>query len=96
MDDFQKAHKFPVIPLSIKYRNCQSERIFEKDIEILWQIYYAKYKEFRTNVLAWRWKRRGYIMNDEETRKELHELIDQIKDVETISFIYKIVVRLVD
>lgn len=38
----------------------------------------------------------GYIMNDEETRKELHELIDQIKDVETISFIYKIVVRLVD
>ena len=35
-------------------------------------------------------------MNDEETRKELHKLIDQIKDAETISFIYKIVVRLVD
>ena len=48
--------------------------------------------KIRTNVLA----SGGVHMNDEETRKELHELIDQIKDAETISFIYKIVVRLVD
>ena len=79
MDDFQKAHKFPVIPLSIKYRNCQSERMFEKDIEILWQIYYAKYKEFRTNVLAWRWKRRGYIMND-ATKELIIQMVKKLDD----------------
>lgn len=35
-------------------------------------------------------------MKKEETRKKLHELIDKIKDEETLSFIYKIVVRLLD
>ena len=35
-------------------------------------------------------------MNSEETREKLHKLIDMIKNEETLSFIYKIVLRLLD
>lgn len=35
-------------------------------------------------------------MNNEETREKLHKLIDMIKNEETLSFIYKIVLRLLD
>ena len=35
-------------------------------------------------------------MNAEEKRKKLHQLIDKIKDEETLSFIIKIVMRLLD
>lgn len=35
-------------------------------------------------------------MNTEEKRKKLHELIDKIKDDETLMFILKIVMRLLD
>lgn len=35
-------------------------------------------------------------MDTEEKRKKLHDLIDKIKDEETLSFIIKIVMRLLD
>lgn len=35
-------------------------------------------------------------MNPKETREKLHKLIDMIKNEETLSFIYKIVLRLLD
>lgn len=35
-------------------------------------------------------------MKMEEKRKKLHKLIDKIKDEETLSFIIKIVMRLLD
>ena len=35
-------------------------------------------------------------MNNEETREKLHKLINMIKNEETLSFIYKIVLRLLD
>lgn len=35
-------------------------------------------------------------MNTEEKRKKLHELIDKITDEEILSFIYKIIIKLLD
>ncbi len=35
-------------------------------------------------------------MRKEEIRKKLHELINKVNDEETLSFIYKIIVRLLD
>ena len=38
----------------------------------------------------------GLHMSTEEKRKKLHKLIDKINDEETLSFIIKIVMRLLD
>ena len=38
----------------------------------------------------------GLYMNTEEKRKKLHQLIDKINDEETLLFIIKIVMRLLD
>ena len=79
VDDFKKLISFRQFRCLFKYRNWQTEQMFEKDIEILWQIYYSKYKEFRTNVLAWRWKRRGYIMND-ATKELIIQMVKKLDD----------------
>lgn len=41
-------------------------------------------------------EREGIHMNTEEKRKKIRELIDEIEDDELLSFIYKLIKRLMD
>lgn len=89
-DKSKNSVSFPVRKCFYKKRKNYT-KTFVRIAQLIQTLISAIIKK-RTNVLV----NGGVHMNDEETRKELHELIDQIKDAETISFIYKIVVRLVD
>lgn len=85
---------FPIIALCLSYNKCRAKTYPNKCLRTYCiperKVVYSK----QTNVRKTRTE--GVHMNTEEKKEKIRELIDKIEDDEMLSFIYKLIKRLMD
>ena len=86
---------FPIIALCLSYNKCRAKNLYE---QMFANILHSRAKSsiFKTNKRSKKTRTEGVHMNTEEKKEKIRELIDKIEDDEMLSFIYKLIKRLMD